>query len=830
MICSLLFYALYPLSRYLTAGRRSEDSQKGLSPAVVHGTAAWDGCAVTTKRFTQSQTTQPDQWLSSSSTAKGKTEEGMKEGSPDKEGDTGMEQNKEQPVAVPHKEPKNGETKMSEEPQSEATKTSEEPQSEATKTSEEPQSEAKETSEEPQSEAKETSEEPQSEAVKTSKEPQNEAMMTSEVPQGKMEVSMQQNINTKEATDVPSEDINPEQALAAHIKWLQTDASIKETDCPGLEEIQIHTPTHSVEELVISAEERIEQTACSGEQQTQIPSMESETPAVSEVTECWDEYYINPAADEEYDGANSSKLVFCEHSQTHLTISKPCNTQNSLHFPAGLGLAGEIECPLWQFPAGSYYPPLESPESFEVMWRVWQSLPAAEPALIPFPFTKTSLNFTVMSYNVLAQDLLEANEELYIHCPLEVLDWSYRCSLLLEEIFKWAPDILCLQEVQENHYHEQLYPVLCQMGYTCVYKRRTGPKTDGCATCYRSSCFSEVSVSLLEFFRPDTELLNRHNVGIVLLLRPVVTQGSEIKAMGPPLCVGNTHLLFNPRRGDVKLAQLAMMLAEIDSTVKSCKAKGEHCNIVLCGDFNSVPNMPLYQLITTGTLYYRGLPAWMVSGQEDLSFKTHFHRLSVPLWHSCLGITDNCQYSASKNTFENKDQTSGKLHYSHDFMRQLRYCPAACVRPVDLKLIQGVTDNAPDPSLENPSYDTCSRHTLTHCLDLESVYQHVLPGSGAPEVTTVHSEVGATVDYIFYSPRRSSTSAQTACGNFVSEGLELIGSLCLLSEDVLWSMNGLPNHMFPSDHLSLVAKFQLDLNSPAIGKTVGEVGGIDVRG
>lgn len=52
------------------------------------------------------------------------------------------------------------------------------------------------------------------------------------------------------------------------------------------------------------------------------------------------------------------------------------------------------------------------------------------------------------------------------------------------------------------------------------------------------------------------------------------------------------------------------------------------------------------------------------------------------------------------------------------------------------------------------------RHTLTHPLDLESVYKHVLPGSGCPEVTTLHSEVGATVDYIFYSPTRSSTPAQ----------------------------------------------------------------------
>lgn len=149
-------------------------------------------------------------------------------------------------------------------------------------------------------------------------------------------------------------------------------------------------------------------------------------------------------------------------------------------------------------------------------------------------------------------------------------------------------------------------------GYTCVYKQRTGSKTDGCATCYRTSCFSEVSVTPLEYFRPETDLLDRHNVGLVLLLRPVLAQGCQVAVKGPLLCVANTHLLFNPRRGDVKLAQLAIMLAEVDSTVKSCAAKGEHCNVVLCGDFNSVPGRPLYQLITTGELHYQGLPAWMV--------------------------------------------------------------------------------------------------------------------------------------------------------------------------------------------------------------------------
>lgn len=34
--------------------------------------------------------------------------------------------------------------------------------------------------------------------------------------------------------------------------------------------------------------------------------------------------------------------------------------------------------------------------------------------------------------------------------------------------------------------------------------------------------------------------------------------------IGREFCIANTHLLFNKRRGDVKLAQLAVLLANID--------------------------------------------------------------------------------------------------------------------------------------------------------------------------------------------------------------------------------------------------------------------------
>ncbi|XP_038147303.1 protein angel homolog 1 isoform X2 [Cyprinodon tularosa] len=582
---------------------------------------------------------------------------------------------------------------------------------------------------------------------------------------------------------------NVQQEVVALLKCLNMDGSTQKTNCSEQNKSQTEIFDDSLGET------------------PQVPNTERKNPSepASAVTECWDDFTFS-AGDLAVDREKNS------NSQSRLKSGQQLVQQTGWHFPVGPGLTQEVFCPQWSFPAASYYTSMESNFPFEVMWRVWVDLDAASKGGQTPTIKKASVDFTVMSYNILSQDLLEENQQLYAHCPPEVLQWNYRCSLLLSEIEKWAPDILCLQEVQENHYHEHLYPVLSQMGYTCVYQRRTGTKTDGCAACYRSAVFTEAGVSKLEFFRPETGLLDRHNVGIVLLLRPLVTRGAEVKEGGPPLCVANTHLLFNPRRGDIKLAQLAIMLAEINAMIKSCKVRREHCNVVFCGDFNSIPYTPLYQLLTTGELYYQGIPKWMVSGQEDLSYKPSYHRLFAPLWPSSLGISDTCQYTEI-NTSKTNRQKSGTRQYSHEFMLQLRFCPAACVRPQKLILIPGVTDITPDTTQDVQHYEKRFKDYLMHQVDLESVYEHVLPGSGSPELTTLHSEGGATVDYIFYSPKRTSTKNQMACKKISEKGLKLLGYLSLLSEDLLWSMNGLPNHIFPSDHLSLVARFQMELDN-----------------
>lgn len=102
-------------------------------------------------------------------------------------------------------------------------------------------------------------------------------------------------------------------------------------------------------------------------------------------------------------------------------------------------------------------------------------------------------------------------------------------------------------------------------------------------------------------------------MGLVLLLQPLLTESLGEKAIGP-LCVANTHVLYSPRRGDIKLAQMSLLLAEIDKTAKL--ADGSYCPIILCGDLNSVPDSPLYKFIRNGQLYYHGMPAWKVSKRK----------------------------------------------------------------------------------------------------------------------------------------------------------------------------------------------------------------------
>nr|XP_055091153.1 protein angel homolog 2 isoform X3 [Symphalangus syndactylus] len=337
--------------------------------------------------------------------------------------------------------------------------------------------------------------------------------------------------------------------------------------------------------------------------------------------------------------------------------------------------------------------------------------------------SENKFDFSVMSYNILSQDLLEDNSHLYRHCRRPVLHWSFRFPNILKEIKHFDADVLCLQEVQEDHYGAEIRPSLESLGYHCEYKMRTGRKPDGCAICFKHSKFSLLSVNPVEFFRPDISLLDRDNVGLVLLLQPKIPY-----AASPAICVANTHLLYNPRRGDIKLTQLAMLLAEISSVAH--QKDGSFCPIVMCGDFNSVPGSPLYSFIKEGKLNYEGLPIGKVSGQEQSSRGQRI--LSIPIWPPNLGISQNCVYEVQQ--VPKVEKTDSDLTQTQ--LKQTEVLVTA----------EKLSSN------------------LQHHFSLSSVYSHYFPDTGIPEVTTCHSRSAITVDYIFYSAEKEDVAEHPGGG------------------------------------------------------------------
>ncbi|NXG83210.1 ANGE2 protein, partial [Stercorarius parasiticus] len=383
--------------------------------------------------------------------------------------------------------------------------------------------------------------------------------------------------------------------------------------------------------------------------------------------------------------------------------------------------------------------------------------------------SEAKFDFTVMSYNILSQNLLEDNSHLYKHCRQRLLIWTYRFPNILQEIKQLDADVLCLQEVQEDHYRTEIKSSLESLGYHCEYKMRTGRKPDGCAICFKTSKFSLISSNPVEFFRRDIPLLDRDNVGLVLLLQPKFHCTTNAA-----ICIANTHLLYNPRRGDIKLTQLAMLLAEIASVAP--QKDGTFCPIVICGDFNSVPGSPLYRFIKEGKLNYEGLAIGKVSGQEQ--FPRGQRILSIPIWPKKLGISQNCVYEIKQ---QQKEENAGE------------------------KLEAAKLDDTQEVVIASEKLSS----KLQHHFKLSSVYSHYFPETGIPEVTTCHSRSAVTVDYIFYSAANDDTTAQPGAEDSFHGGLKLLGRLALLTEKDLWTVNGLPNENNSSDHLPLLAEFRL---------------------
>ncbi|RZF49118.1 hypothetical protein LSTR_LSTR008404 [Laodelphax striatellus] len=383
--------------------------------------------------------------------------------------------------------------------------------------------------------------------------------------------------------------------------------------------------------------------------------------------------------------------------------------------------------------------------------------------------------FKVLSYNVLSQELLVANPRLYRNHNPAHLNWSYRAPGLMDEFKAIDADIICLQEVEFGH--RPFFDGLDKLGYKGIHKARTGDKHDGCAIYFKTAKFTLIDYTTVEFEQPEASLLDRCNVGIVVKLHPVGWKDF-------PLVVSTTHLLYNPRRHDIKLAQMQVLLTEIERFAYNSKfADFTYHPIILTGDFNLQPYTSVYQLLLSGSLRYDILDRKSLR----LDGPSHFH-LGKSLLPSRLGITDSCQHLKIVKVRELED-VNGFVGSTKVQERLIG--------------IQNSDRNSHVSGIEVPEEDKYrfGSGVLSHGFNFKSVYNHEDSESGEPEATT-HHDHWVTVDYMLYTPLENMTNHH--------HQLELVNRMRLPTVSQCENfIRRIPNEACHSDHLPLVATFHL---------------------
>lgn len=244
-----------------------------------------------------------------------------------------------------------------------------------------------------------------------------------------------------------------------------------------------------------------------------------------------------------------------------------------------------------------------------------------------------------ITYNILCDRY--ATPSYYGWVPERVLGWSYRKTLIIEELRDLRADIICLQELDRTSYDDFFRPELAASGFKGYYGQKGRAETlgesakfvDGCGTFWKDKKYILLDSHHLVLGRKAVErpgakasadMLNRvwqrDDIATVVFLENRVT--------GSRLIVANTHLYWDPAFKDVKLIQAAVMMEEItklsekwtkfppatnkqvfrfsdsqdepapDPGPSLSYSQGNQIPLIIAGDFNAATGTAVYDLFT----------------------------------------------------------------------------------------------------------------------------------------------------------------------------------------------------------------------------------------
>lgn len=370
----------------------------------------------------------------------------------------------------------------------------------------------------------------------------------------------------------------------------------------------------------------------------------------------------------------------------------------------------------------------------------------------------------IMSYNILADTLAyEHAKELYKSSPHHCLKWRHRCQMLLREVEHFNPDVVCLQEVD---CFGDIDRSLEKLGYSGKWTKRTGDRKDGLATFYKQDVLEVVEKESLHF----NKLGLKDNVAQVTTLKwsDSPTQSTFI--------VANIHVLFNPKRGDMKVAQVRTLFERIQavqSRYQKHSSTGMKPPAIICGDFNTAAGSAIYDFICTGQLDMSQHDRRTISGQVE---------------GTSGGWRSHCRRLLGDNNGTGSQGEEGVLGKAKK--------PSKAWTRDEILIAKGKDNKKKNKSNNGDAMD-CTAHDneqyiICHPLELASAYKHVL--GSEPLWTTCHDGYVGTVDFVFFT--KEADDRLRAVSALHPPGLETLST-------------GLPSVSWPSDHISLIVDFTI---------------------
>ena len=159
----------------------------------------------------------------------------------------------------------------------------------------------------------------------------------------------------------------------------------------------------------------------------------------------------------------------------------------------------------------------------------------------------------IVQYNVLCDSLLPTSTKIVEEdlVKLPHLSWENRSKKILSELKTLNADLISLIEFEND---EKFIKELNSYGYEFAFKPRTGNHSEGCAIAWKSDKYELINLFSIGFNMNKDEknisdIYNRDNIALIGIFKLVEIPNTII-------IFATTHLVYNVKRGDVKLGQI----------------------------------------------------------------------------------------------------------------------------------------------------------------------------------------------------------------------------------------------------------------------------------